>query len=240
MNVISRENILAALEACYQNKTHAARRFGISARTLDRWLNPAPIELPYPGQKTIRVPLSFSMREKLDFLSMPEPMSGCVLWIAGLDAYGYGHFHWRGDEFKAHRVNWELEKGPIPIGLYVLHKCDVRSCININHLFLGTHDDNMADMSAKGRSAKPIGELAHAAKLSAEDIVSIRIDLRPYWEIGLQYKIDPSTVSRIKSGDAWKHMLGAPGPERSEEWRAKIAASMRRSWARRRTLMMEH
>lgn len=71
----------------------------------------------------------------------------CWKWIAGHYKNGYGNF--RGS--KAHRVSWELAHGRIPEGLYVLHKCDVRDCVNPNHLFLGTYKDNMVDMVSKGR-----------------------------------------------------------------------------------------
>jgi len=83
---------------------------------------------------------------------IPEPNSGCFLWIGTIIPKGYGHFKCDGKTFRAHRYSWELENGKIPDGLHVLHRCDIRSCVNVDHLFLGTNADNMADRGRKGRT----------------------------------------------------------------------------------------
>jgi hypothetical protein len=67
------------------------------------------------------------------------------------DGHGYGSIYADGRLQKAHRVVWQVEHGPIPDGLHVLHQCDNPPCCNPAHLFLGTHADNMADKIAKGR-----------------------------------------------------------------------------------------
>lgn len=79
----------------------------------------------------------------------------CWLWQGPLLASGYGAIGTgTGSEIQStHRVSYELTYGPISAGLFVLHRCDVRACVNPAHLFLGTAQDNVSDMIAKGRAA---------------------------------------------------------------------------------------
>jgi len=78
----------------------------------------------------------------------------CWPWKAGVGGDGYGRVRNGSKQDSAHRVSWELNNGPIPDGLHVLHKCDNRPCVNPAHLFLGTHQDNMADMVKKERTTR--------------------------------------------------------------------------------------
>ncbi len=83
--------------------------------------------------------------------AIPEPNSGCLLWEGAVQRHGYGHIRRGGRYLSLHRVVWEETHGAIPDGLHVLHRCDVPACVNVAHLFLGTHTDNMRDIVAKGR-----------------------------------------------------------------------------------------
>jgi len=92
------------------------------------------------------------IRERLETHSIPVPESGCWLWTGAVHpVYGYGRIHIGNKNPHAHRVSYETYKGSIPAGMLVCHKCDVRSCINPNHLFLGTIADNNHDMYQKKR-----------------------------------------------------------------------------------------
>ena len=84
---------------------------------------------------------------------IPEPTSGCHLWIGAVAGWGYGSTRIGGKNMRAHRAVWELTNGPIPHGLWVLHRCDNPLCVNPLHLFLGTHSDNMRDVVQKHRHA---------------------------------------------------------------------------------------
>ena len=76
----------------------------------------------------------------------------CVEWSGGRNQQGYGLLQVNRRRYVAHRWAWEQAHGPIPEGMHVLHRCDNPPCYNVDHLFLGTHQDNMTDMTTKGRA----------------------------------------------------------------------------------------
>lgn len=83
-------------------------------------------------------------------VDIPRKDALCWTWTAA-KIKGYGTMNVGGKNCGAHRIAWELFNGPIPDGLHACHHCDNPSCVNPSHIFLGTHQDNMADKQAKGR-----------------------------------------------------------------------------------------
>lgn len=89
------------------------------------------------------------------FWSHVDKTDGCWLWTgADKGALGHGRFYVKGKRTKVHRFSWELANGPIPPGLFVLHRCDNGACVRPDHLFLGTQADNIRDMDSKGRRGR--------------------------------------------------------------------------------------
>ena len=91
------------------------------------------------------------------FIGMTKlvPETGCLLYTGYIQNTGYGRITYEGRREGAHRVAYALKHGPIPAGMSVCHTCDVRLCVNPDHLFLGTQTDNMKDMFRKGRNFPP-------------------------------------------------------------------------------------
>lgn len=83
---------------------------------------------------------------------LPEPNTGCWLWLGPFMYQGYGVTKIGGRQWRAHRLSYTTMVGPIPDGMHVCHACDVRECVNPEHLWLGTNADNTTDRHLKGRS----------------------------------------------------------------------------------------
>lgn len=132
--------------------------------------------------------------------------TGCIEWTRHISQGGYGTLKHKRKQRMAHRAMWEHKFGPIPDGMVICHKCDNRKCINPDHLFIGTTQDNVTDKMVKGRFVACPGEQCGTAKLTEAQIAAIRLDDRVQHVIAKEYGISQSNVSIIKNGDTWSHL----------------------------------
>jgi hypothetical protein len=139
---------------------------------------------------------------------IPEPNSGCWLWIKGISPGGYGVIRQDGvrKQIGAHRFAYLRFRGPIPANMCACHRCDNRLCVNPDHLFLGTRKENMQDMYRKGRSYDRRGEGNNRAKLTAAQVIAIRNDPREGAPIAAEYGIHRLSVYAIKNRKKWSHI----------------------------------
>ncbi len=145
-------------------------------------------------------------RPRFEGKYIPEPNSGCWLWEGALTTWGYGFFY-VGPTTRcigAHVASWHLNKGAKPAEAWVLHRCDMRCCVNPDHLWLGTRQDNDDDRVAKSRQAR--GITISTAKLSEDQVRAILRDRRTQRMIAADYGITQANVSIIKRGLGWKHL----------------------------------
>jgi HNH endonuclease len=134
-------------------------------------------------------------RIRYDIKYSPEPNSGCWLWLASVDKYGYGYGRLRhnGKWTYAHIVEWEKVNGPVPEGMELDHKCKIKPCCNPSHLELVTHAINVQ----------------RAAKLTIKDVLEIRKRCElgeSYESLGLHYNVDKQHIYAIAKRIYWKNI----------------------------------
>ena len=107
------------------------------------------------------------------------------------------------ENITSNRLSWSLLVGPIPEGMYVLHRCDVRDCCNPSHLFLGTHLDNLEDMNKKGRRGKTGGR--YNTKLTKENVEYIKKNLgsKTHSELSEMFGVSRPTITLINNKRTW-------------------------------------
>lgn len=179
--------------------------------------------MPFPAKAT---PI-LSDKDKFRFcasLSIGE-IDQC--WKCNGDdrAGGYGHATFKDEKHYLHRIAWATFIGPVAKGVNVLHKCDIPSCCNPTHLFLGTHTDNMRDKVFKGRGNYPIGKKHHAvihpeemargenngsAILKESQVLEIRAlkSSGNYFnrELALMFGVSSGTIKSISRRKTWTHI----------------------------------
>lgn len=146
-------------------------------------------------------------------------LSNCWDWTAAKDKDGYGNFHHGGAADKSHRLSFKIHKDSIAKGMFVMHLCDRPSCVNPDHLRLGTSLENNLDMKSKGRTAHgdrhgrrknpectQKGSDHPNSKLTEEQVREIRASKEPGPIIARRYKLNRNTPNLIRSMKSWRHV----------------------------------
>lgn len=131
----------------------------------------------------------------------------CWVWIAGKRRRGYGMFASGpsgGLSSAAHRASWQIRNGEIPHGLFVCHRCDNPTCVNPEHLFVASHDENMRDQVLKGRARR--GSSHNQAKLTEDEVRAIRTSMDTASILAKRYSIHVATVRKIITRKKWAHI----------------------------------
>jgi hypothetical protein len=128
---------------------------------------------------------------------------GCCIWIAGRSTSGYGQFRLDRRLEAAHRLAWQWAHGPIPAGMKVLHRCDIPACVNVEHLFLGTDQDNARDRAAKGRNRDQTGENNNLAKLDRTAVLDIRTSSLGAPALAKKYGVTREAIYAVRARKTW-------------------------------------
>jgi len=151
---------------------------------------------------------ALSIAFRLEGLSWRNPDTGCIEW-QGPRSNGYGRMSIHGKTIATHRLAYAIRHGEVPAGLWVCHHCDNPPCMNPEHLFAGTRQDNVDDRERKGRNIPPPihrYEDHHKAKLNWEIVGQIRQELLTMTQAAISRKrgIPPKTISDIVVGKTWR------------------------------------
>lgn len=145
------------------------------------------------------------------------PFSGCWVFMGATNGFGYGIVGTGGrgaPNDRAHRITYRHFCGEIPSGMFVCHRCDVPSCCNPDHLFLGTNQDNVRDMISKGRNSPPprnshvVGSVHPKSKFSEEQVRAMRSEHqagKSVYRLAKETGVAQVTMQRIIRGERYKN-----------------------------------
>jgi hypothetical protein len=134
--------------------------------------------------------------------------SGCWIWMRSLDKDGYGIHYYKGNKVSAHRKSYQLFNGEIPEKYLVCHKCDNPSCVNPNHLFIGTCKDNAQDALKKKRNY--IGSKNSKAIINELNVIEIRNSKLSNKELANKFCVSVYVIKYAKKKTSWRHINATP------------------------------
>lgn len=154
----------------------------------------------YLSEETEKQKLDWLIKHFEKFVIKEE--KDCWGW-KGTKSHGYANFNHRGKIMKAHRASWIIHHGPIPPNVFVLHKCDVRHCSNPEHLFLGTHTDNMRDMALKHRTGVRC-KLTISQVREIKNLLNLGVAMS---RLAKKFNVSTNSIWEIKKGLSWKQVI---------------------------------
>ena len=141
------------------------------------------------------------------------PKGDCWNFTGVKTHFGYGKIKINKKMTMTHRFSWEIHNSKkIPEGFFALHKCDNPSCINPDHITIGTQKDNMQHRADRNRQNMPNGESHHLSKITSRKILKIYNSELPAKELSKKYNIEISYIYRIKRREVWKHLFKTNKP----------------------------
>lgn len=148
------------------------------------------------------------MRSLADrFWACVTKSDNCWEWGATILDSGYGQVWAWGKRRRAHRVSWQLvHASPLGDNDLVLHRCDNRKCVRPEHLYVGTHEENMRDRSERDRVHRPKGIAHPSAKLTEDDVRVIRTLPATQRALAEKFGVSQATISLIRQRKHWGHV----------------------------------
>lgn len=135
--------------------------------------------------------------------SEPDTNGGCWLWTGAVDDKGYGRMAHGGKNRKAHRIAYAVANGSLD-DLHVCHRCDIRCCVNPDHLWLGTNADNVADMVSKGRQSQNRGTKNGRSKLTENQVREVRLSKETNTEAARRLGVTRKAIAFVRDGTNWR------------------------------------
>lgn len=167
-----------------------------------RFCSPQCSGVYFKGKTNPRKPPSLDKYRARFESKITKTLEGCWNWTGAPNTKGYGQF-WYGRQTMCSHFSWFLRYG-VWTPRFLLHRCDNALCVNPDHLFEGTQQDNMTDKKEKGRCA--VGSKHGAAKLNEHEVKMIKASPDSYKTLGERFGVSLSMIGNIKSGRNWTHI----------------------------------